>query len=88
MDVLMEWINQLASCFGLVFLGEMGDKTQLLALVLAVASRLFAVEVNPIVQQISAALPGINCGGCGYAGCSGYADAVATKGADPTLCAL
>ena len=58
-----------------------------LALVLAVASRRFAVEVNPLVEQINAVLPGANCGGCGYAGCFNYAEAVALKGADPTLCA-
>ncbi|MDR1744206.1 MAG: RnfABCDGE type electron transport complex subunit B [Planctomycetota bacterium] len=58
-----------------------------LALVLAVASRRFAVEVNPLVAQITAVLPGANCGGCGYAGCSNYAEAVALNGADPTLCA-
>ena len=29
----------------------------------------------------------INCGGCGYAGCAGYGEAIALKGADPTLCA-
>lgn len=58
-----------------------------LALVLAIASRRFAVEVNPLVDQINDALPGANCGGCGYAGCMNYAEAVALKGADPTLCA-
>ena len=58
-----------------------------LALVLAVASRRFAVEVNPLVAQINDVLPGVNCGGCGYPGCSGYAEAVAINGADPTLCA-
>ncbi|MDR3077858.1 MAG: RnfABCDGE type electron transport complex subunit B, partial [Planctomycetota bacterium] len=58
-----------------------------LALVLAVASRRFAVETNPLVGQISGVLPGANCGGCGFAGCAGYAEAVALKGADPTLCA-
>ncbi|MCD8140223.1 MAG: RnfABCDGE type electron transport complex subunit B [Planctomycetaceae bacterium] len=58
-----------------------------LALVLAVASRRFAVETNPLVGQINGALPGANCGGCGYAGCMNYAEAVALKGADPTLCA-
>ncbi len=58
-----------------------------LALVLAYASRRFAVEVDPKVGMINAVLPGANCGGCGYAGCAGYAEAVALKGADPTLCA-
>lgn len=59
----------------------------LLALALAAASRRFAVESNPLTDKISAALPGINCGGCGYAGCAGYAEAISVKGADPTLCA-
>ncbi len=59
----------------------------LLALVLAFASRRFAVEVDPKVEMINNALPGVNCGGCGYAGCAGYAEAVALAGADPTLCA-
>ena len=38
------------------------------------------------VEKISEALPGANCGGCGYSGCEGYAEAVA-KGLAPTnLC--
>ncbi|MDR1534301.1 MAG: RnfABCDGE type electron transport complex subunit B [Planctomycetota bacterium] len=59
----------------------------LLALALAVASRRFAVETNPLMDRILAVLPGANCGGCGFPGCAGYAEAVAVKGADPTLCA-
>ncbi len=58
----------------------------LLALVLAIASKRFAVEVNPLVANINSVLPGANCGGCGFAGCANYAEAVALKGADPTLC--
>lgn len=58
-----------------------------LALVLAYASRRFAVETNPKVEEATEALPGINCGGCGFAGCSAYAEAVVEKGVDPTLCA-
>ena len=52
------------------------------ATVLAVASRVFHVEEDPRVQAVLEALPGANCGGCGYAGCEGYATAVAT---DPTV---
>jgi len=36
---------------------------------LAYASRKFAVEVDPRVQKLVEALPGANCGGCGYPGC-------------------
>lgn len=36
------------------------------ATVLAVASRVFHVEEDPRVQAVLEALPGANCGGCGY----------------------
>lgn len=39
-------------------------------LVLAVASKVFAVKTDPRLPEIIEALPGANCGGCGYAGCS------------------
>ena len=35
---------------------------------LAIASRIFAVKVDERVTKITEALPGANCGGCGYAG--------------------
>jgi len=46
------------------------------ATILAVASRVFYVEEDPRVAAVVDALPGANCGGCGYAGCEGYAIAV------------
>ena len=54
--------------------------------VLAIASRIFAVYRDPRVEQILEALPGANCGACGYAGCSGYAEAAVAAGAIPALC--
>jgi RnfABCDGE-type electron transport complex B subunit len=59
----------------------------LLGLLLFVASRVFAVEVDPRIEAINAALPGVNCGGCGFPGCSGYAEAVVNEGAAVDLCA-
>ena len=53
---------------------------------LAAASRVFHVEVDPRVEEIEAALPGVNCGACGYAGCADYAAAVAAGKAGPSLC--
>lgn len=58
-----------------------------LALVLAIASRRFAVQIDPRVEQALAALPNVNCGGCGQASCAAYAEAVILHGIDPTLCA-
>jgi len=52
---------------------------------LAIASRYFAVQVDPREQEVAAALPGANCGACGHPGCAGYAAAV-VKGAALTLC--
>ena len=49
---------------------------------LAAASQIFAVEVDPKISEIEEILPGINCGACGYPGCSGYAEAVAS---DPNV---
>ena len=47
-----------------------------LAVVLAIASRLLNVEEDPRIEPLVEALPGANCGGCGYAGCEAYAIAV------------
>ena len=52
------------------------------ALVLLVASIKLKVEVDPKVEQVHEALPNIDCGACGFAGCSSYAKAVV---ADPEL---
>jgi len=52
------------------------------ALVLLVASEKLKVRVDPKVEQIHRALPNLDCGACGFAGCAQYAKAV---GADPEL---
>jgi Na+-translocating ferredoxin:NAD+ oxidoreductase subunit B len=43
---------------------------------LALAAQKFAVEGNPKVEEVLEVLAGAQCGGCGYAGCEGYAEAV------------
>lgn len=43
---------------------------------LGIAAKVFAVKVDPRVEQIEVILPAYNCGACGYAGCSDYAKAV------------
>ncbi len=55
--------------------------------VLGWANRKFHVELDPKVAAIIEALPGANCGGCGYVGCAEYAEAVAKGEAEVTLCA-
>jgi Na+-translocating ferredoxin:NAD+ oxidoreductase RNF subunit RnfB len=58
-----------------------------LGLLLFAASRAFAVRVDPRIEAINSVLPGVNCGGCGYPGCSGYAEAVVREGVAVNLCA-
>ena len=50
--------------------------------VLGFANIKLHVDVDEKEAQILEALPGNNCGGCGYAGCSGLAAAIA-KGEAP-----
>lgn len=43
---------------------------------LGIAAKIFHVEPDTRVDYVAAHLPGYNCGGCGYPGCSGFADAL------------
>jgi Na+-translocating ferredoxin:NAD+ oxidoreductase RNF subunit RnfB len=54
----------------------------LIGLFLGIAGIKFKVEVDEKEEAVLAALPGNNCGGCGFAGCSGLAAAIA-KGEAP-----
>lgn len=46
-----------------------------LAMVLYLVANKFKVEEDPRIDGVEAVLPGANCGGCGYPGCRGFADA-------------
>lgn len=50
------------------------------------ASKTFAVKQDERIEKITECLPGANCGGCGYAGCSNYASEIITNGAPINLC--
>jgi electron transport complex protein RnfB len=54
--------------------------------ILAVASRVFAIKVDERITKVEEALPGANCGACGYPGCSGFAKAVVEGKAPITGC--
>ncbi len=53
---------------------------------LAWAARRFAVQGNPIAEQINELLPQTQCGQCGYPGCRPYAEAIARGEADINRC--
>lgn len=59
-----------------------------MGVLLAVASKVFAVEKNETAEKISECLPGANCGGCGYSGCAALAEAIANGEAEVTKCSV
>ena len=58
-----------------------------LGLILGVSAKVFYVAVDERVSRVTELLPGYNCGGCGYPGCSGMADALVSGEVDTvSLC--
>ena len=51
----------------------------LFAVVLLIASEKLKVYIDPKIEQIHEALPNIDCGACGFAGCASYAKAVVNE---------
>ncbi len=54
--------------------------------ILTLAARFMSVKTDERVGKLREALPGANCGACGYAGCDEYAAKVASGEAKPNLC--
>ena len=50
------------------------------AIILYFVAQKFKVFEDPRIDQVEAAMPGANCGGCGFAGCRAFADACVSKG--------
>lgn len=70
--------------YAVLILGAMGG---IFGAILAVASKVFAVQTDERLPRLTEALPGANCGGCGFAGCQAYAQAVLEGKAAIGLCA-
>jgi len=64
----------------------LGGAAALFGLLLAVASRLFKVEGNPLEEKIDRLLPQTQCGQCGFPGCKPYAHAVVSGEAEVNHC--
>ena len=64
----------------------MGGMGVVIGVGLAVASKVFYVYVDPLVEKIGELLPGANCGGCGYPGCGANAEAIAESKSSPASC--
>ena len=70
----------IAAIFSLTLLGAV------LGLGLGVAARKFAVEGDPLIDEIEAMMPGSNCGQCGMAGCPAAARAIAEGSVSVAAC--
>ncbi|OQX00960.1 MAG: electron transporter RnfB, partial [Desulfobacteraceae bacterium IS3] len=64
----------------------MGGLGVLVGVGLAAASKVFYVYVDPQIEAVEAALPGANCGGCGFPGCSANAAAIVAGKSSPSSC--
>ncbi len=51
----------------------------LAAVILYFVAQKFRVEEDPRIDEVEKMLPGANCGGCGFAGCRGMADALVAR---------
>jgi len=69
--------------FPVLAIGGMGV---IFGALLAIASKIFEVKKDERIPQITDCLPGANCGGCGFAGCSSYAEAIVLEGAPMNCC--
>ena len=71
--------------YAVLVLGALGA---IFGLILALAAKVFHVEVDPRQAAVRECLAGANCGGCGYPGCDGYAAAVAKGEAPGNKCVV
>ena len=66
-----------------IILGSIGA---ILGAILAFASKVFAVEIDARIEEVSEVLPGVNCGACGAPGCMGFAERVVAGEFKPSDC--
>ena len=59
-----------------------------LGCLLAFAYSVFYVPTDDRVEKITQILPGANCGACGYAGCSAYAESIVSGKAPVNACSV
>ena len=66
--------------------GVMLSLALFMTFVLGWANETMKVAVDPQIEKINEALPGANCGGCGFVGCNDYAEALVQSSAALDLC--
>jgi Na+-translocating ferredoxin:NAD+ oxidoreductase subunit B len=63
--------------YTVITLGAIGSSA---AVILYFVAQKFKVYEDPRIDEVEGALPGANCGGCGYAGCRAFAEACVKEG--------
>ncbi|MCG8311769.1 MAG: RnfABCDGE type electron transport complex subunit B [Pseudomonadales bacterium] len=53
---------------------------------LGLAAKVFHVDSDPLVEEITEMMPGTQCGQCGFAGCTPAAEAIVSGDAEVTCC--
>lgn len=70
-----------------IAIGILAGMGLIFGLGLAIAAKFLYVKPDTRVEDITAILPNINCGACGFPGCAGYAEAIVEQKADSlSLC--
>ncbi len=69
--------------WGIIFFSMLGF---IFGIGLVFVAKLFHVNVDPKTAKLINILPGINCGACGYPGCSSYAEALLKDDIEINLC--
>lgn len=67
-------------------IGIVGGMGLIAGVILSLATIIFHKPVDEKEEALRDALPGINCGACGFSGCDGYAKAMAEGTAGATNC--
>jgi len=70
----------------LLRIASVGGLALVFGALLGFSAKKFAVKVDPRAEKISGFLPNVNCGGCGFANCSLFAQAVAREAAGYNAC--
>lgn len=68
--------------------GVLGGFGLLFGVLLSIASAVFKVDVDPKIEEVLEALPGANCGACGFPGCEGLAVAIAEGRSPVNACPI
>lgn len=53
---------------------------------IAICSKAFYIKVDKRLEEVTALLPGYNCGACGCAGCKGLAEKILNGEKQPSDC--